>query len=148
MLKVLLARLEQKHRTAAYPAFEPEMPDRFRGAPMLDPTKCPEGCQECIKACPTDAVIAKDGGLVLDMGRCLFCTECTSACPEGAIAFTRDYQLAARTRADLLVSTTFQARAKELGAKMLKLFGRSLKLRQVSAGGCNGCEADVNVLST
>jgi Ni,Fe-hydrogenase III small subunit len=29
-----------------------------------------------------------------------------------------------------------------------KLFGRSLKLRQVSAGGCNACEADTNVLST
>ena len=31
---------------------------------------------------------------------------------------------------------------------MRRLFGRSLKLRQVSAGGCNACEADVNVLST
>jgi Ni,Fe-hydrogenase III small subunit len=31
---------------------------------------------------------------------------------------------------------------------MLTLFGRSLKLRQVSAGGCNACEADTNVLST
>jgi Ni,Fe-hydrogenase III small subunit len=29
-----------------------------------------------------------------------------------------------------------------------RLFGRSLKLRQVSAGGCNACEADVNVLNT
>lgn len=28
------------------------------------------------------------------------------------------------------------------------LFRRSLKLRQVSAGGCNACEADVNVLGT
>jgi Ni,Fe-hydrogenase III small subunit len=38
--------------------------------------------------------------------------------------------------------------AKALDAKMLKLFGRSLKLREVSAGGCNACEADTNVLST
>ena len=29
-----------------------------------------------------------------------------------------------------------------------KLFGRSLQLRQVSAGGCNACEADTNVLNT
>jgi Ni,Fe-hydrogenase III small subunit len=29
-----------------------------------------------------------------------------------------------------------------------RLFGRSLKLRQVSAGGCNACEADTNVLGT
>jgi Ni,Fe-hydrogenase III small subunit len=35
-----------------------------------------------------------------------------------------------------------------MGAELLRLFGRSLKLRVVSAGGCNGCEADVNVLGT
>ncbi|MBU6430373.1 MAG: NADH-quinone oxidoreductase subunit NuoB, partial [Cyanobacteria bacterium REEB65] len=29
-----------------------------------------------------------------------------------------------------------------------RLFGRSLKLRQVSAGGCNACESEVNVLQT
>jgi Ni,Fe-hydrogenase III small subunit len=29
-----------------------------------------------------------------------------------------------------------------------KLFGRSLQLRQVSAAGCNACEADLNVLAT
>jgi Ni,Fe-hydrogenase III small subunit len=29
-----------------------------------------------------------------------------------------------------------------------RLFGRSLKLRQVSAGGCAACEADTNVLGT
>ena len=38
--------------------------------------------------------------------------------------------------------------AKALDEKSRRLFGRSLKLRQVSAGGCNGCEADVNVLNT
>jgi Ni,Fe-hydrogenase III small subunit len=35
-----------------------------------------------------------------------------------------------------------------LDAKIKSLFGRSLKLRQVSAGGCNACEADTNVLTT
>jgi Ni,Fe-hydrogenase III small subunit len=38
--------------------------------------------------------------------------------------------------------------AAELDEKLKRLFGRSLKLRQVSAGGCNGCEMDVNVLNT
>ncbi len=33
-------------------------------------------------------------------------------------------------------------------AGIRRLFGRSLKLRQVSAGGCNACEADTNVLGT
>jgi Ni,Fe-hydrogenase III small subunit len=35
-----------------------------------------------------------------------------------------------------------------LDEKSRRLFGRSLKLRQVSAGGCNACEADLNVLTT
>ena len=38
--------------------------------------------------------------------------------------------------------------AAALDTKLKKLFGRSLQLRQVSAGGCNACEADVNVLNT
>jgi Ni,Fe-hydrogenase III small subunit len=38
--------------------------------------------------------------------------------------------------------------ARALEQKMLKLYGRSIKFREVSAGGCNACEADTNVLST
>jgi Ni,Fe-hydrogenase III small subunit len=38
--------------------------------------------------------------------------------------------------------------ADALDAKLRRMFGRSLKLRVVSAGDCNGCASDVNVLST
>jgi Ni,Fe-hydrogenase III small subunit len=38
--------------------------------------------------------------------------------------------------------------AAALEAQARRLFGRSLRLRQVSAGGCNACEADTNVLCT
>lgn len=38
--------------------------------------------------------------------------------------------------------------ADALGVQIRRILGRSLKLRQVSAGGCNGCEADTNVLGT
>src|SRR4029453_2518312 len=47
----------------------------------------------------------------------------------------------------VLHGQTFEM-AKALDEKLRSLFGRSLKLRQVSAGGCNACEADVNVLNT
>jgi Ni,Fe-hydrogenase III small subunit len=71
------------------------------------------------------------------------------ACPEGAISFTSEYRLAARQRADLIVKSGQAApRAAALEERLRKMFGRSLKLREVSAGGCNGCEADVNVLGT
>jgi Ni,Fe-hydrogenase III small subunit/ferredoxin len=152
MLKILLARAQQGHRTAVYPDEEPALPDRFRGRPTVDPTRCKPDCQACVDACPTDALQASRGGLQLDLGRCLFCIECTRACPEGAVAFTAEYRLAARQRSELVVGPTTPAslsgRALAMSRELRRLLGRSLKLRQVSAGGCNGCEADVNVLGT
>lgn len=148
MLKELLARVQQGHRTSGYPADEPVLPDRLRGGPVLDPSRCPDGCQACVEVCPTEAMVVDERGLRLDMGRCLFCTECTSACPAGAVTLTREYRLAARNREDLVVRDRAEPKLKALDEKMRRLFGRSLKLRQVSAGGCNGCESDVNVLGT
>jgi Ni,Fe-hydrogenase III small subunit/NAD-dependent dihydropyrimidine dehydrogenase PreA subunit len=152
MLKILLARLSQGHRTVRFPDVEPTLPDRFRGRPTLDPTRCPDGCAACIAACPTGAIARDDTrGLALDLGRCLFCPDCVQACPEGAIDYTTDYRLAARRREDLFAhppGAPPATRELALGAELRRLFGRSLKLRQVSAGGCNGCESDVNVLGT
>jgi Ni,Fe-hydrogenase III small subunit/ferredoxin len=148
MLKFLLARLQQGHRTVRYPDEPPTLPGRFRGFPVVDTTKCPDGCRTCIEACPTDA-LAEDGGRVrVDLGRCLFCVDCAEACPEGAITHSREYRLARRTREELVSHGSFAARSRALDARLRRLFGRSLKLRVVSAGGCNGCEADVNVLGT
>ncbi len=149
MFRILSTRLHQGRRTVAYPAVEPEMPERFRGLPILDSARCPEGCGACEEACPTGAIRASRKELEIDLGRCLFCSDCVQACPEGAIAYSTDYRLASRSR-EQLVMREGQALAltKALDVKMRRLFGRSLKLRQVSAGGCNACEADVNVLGT
>ncbi|HEV8605471.1 MAG TPA: NADH-quinone oxidoreductase subunit NuoB [Tepidisphaeraceae bacterium] len=149
MLKVILARLQQGHRTMKYPAGPPPaMPERFRGLPIFDAEKCPDGCSVCADACPTEA-IRINGKPRLDVGRCLFCTDCLQACPTGAIEYSSDYRLAVRQHSDLVIDPEQQLRlATALDQKLLKLFGRSLKLRQVCAGGCNGCESDVNVLNT
>jgi Ni,Fe-hydrogenase III small subunit/formate hydrogenlyase subunit 6/NADH:ubiquinone oxidoreductase subunit I len=151
MLKILLARLQQGHRTGRFPAVDPPLPERLRGRPQLDSARCADGCRACVDACPTGAISATAGDLALDMGRCLFCPDCVEACPEGAIEYTRDYRLAARRREDLVLRGSVAAdpaRELRLADELHRLFGRSLKLRQVSAGGCNGCEADVNVLGT
>jgi Ni,Fe-hydrogenase III small subunit/formate hydrogenlyase subunit 6/NADH:ubiquinone oxidoreductase subunit I len=148
MLRILLERLKQGHRTVGFPEEPPALPERFRGHPLLDAARCPDGCRACAEACPTDAIVRAEGRLSLDLGRCLFCPECERACPAGAIAFTGDHVMAARRREELLVQGELLARVRALDDRMLALFRRSLKLRVVSAGGCNGCEADVNVLAT
>ncbi len=148
MLSILMARLRQGHRTASYPRLPPVLPERFRGRPVLDPDACAAGCRECDGVCPTGALVAGRGRLTLDLGRCLFCGECARRCTRGAIRFTRDHQLAARRREDLTLDGKEVRLAAALDEKSRRLFGRSLKLRQVSAGGCNACESDCNVLNT
>jgi Ni,Fe-hydrogenase III small subunit/NAD-dependent dihydropyrimidine dehydrogenase PreA subunit len=148
MIRVIHARLQQKHRTMTFPdGPPPELPERFRGLPAIDREKCREGCADCAERCPTQA-ISVDGAPRIDLGRCLFCTDCTRACTDGAIAFTKDYRLATDTREALVMEGDALALAKGLGEKTRRLFGRSLKLRQIAAGGCNGCELDTNVLNT
>ncbi len=151
MTNILLARLQQKHRTTAYPdGAPPPLPDRFRGRPVIDAAACPAGCRACAEACPTGAIDANDPARI-DLGRCLFCPECANACPRHAITHAENFQLAARDRNDLLVpreGPAVAAARAALDARLRKLLGRSLKLRQVSAGGCNACEADSNVLTT
>ncbi len=150
MFRILRERFRQGKRTIPYPAGAPPvLPDRLRGLPVLDESRCRAGCQECLTACPTDALFQDGQGLALDLGRCLFCGECTAACPTGSIQFSTDHRLAVRAREDLVVRSGREyALARSLEGEMLRLFGRSLKLRQVSAGGNAAEEADLNVLGT
>jgi Ni,Fe-hydrogenase III small subunit/ferredoxin len=145
---LILTRFRQGKRTIPFPDIEPVLPERFRGLPTLDRTRCPSGCSKCAEACPTEA-ITSGGSLRIDLGRCLFCSDCASACPEGSISFTPQYRLATSVRDDLILTDGETLRlAGRLAEETHRILGRSLKLRQVSAGGCNGCEADVNVLNT
>lgn len=149
MLRILLERIRQGHRTAGYPAQEPSLPDRYRGRPEIKPGACPESCRACLEACPTEALSREGAGLHLDLARCLFCAACEAACPTGVIRMTREYRMSARSRDGLVVGDDDAQRAAEaVHGLARRLFGRSLKLREVSAGGCNACEADANVLNT
>ncbi len=151
MLKNLALRLRQGHRTLNFPREPPTLPPRFRGRPHLHPSRCETACSACVAACPTAALQVgnEPGDLSLDLGRCLFCNECSEACPSGAIEFSHDYRLAASKRENLVVDGNNEATlAAALDHRLQRLFGRSLRLRQVSAGGCNACEAEVNVLNT
>lgn len=149
MFNALRARLQQKHRTMTWPEGPaPALPDRLRGRPSVNAAACPADCRHCAEVCPVDAIQVGPGWRI-DLGKCLFCARCAEACPAGNLRFTQEYRLAARTREDLVLGGGANYRlAAALEEKALKLFRRSLRLRQVSAGGCNACEADTNVLNT
>jgi Ni,Fe-hydrogenase III small subunit/NAD-dependent dihydropyrimidine dehydrogenase PreA subunit len=146
--KVLRARISQGRKTLDFPAPELALPDRYRGAPVIDGAACRDGCQTCVEVCPTDAIAFEERGPALDLGRCLFCGECELRCPERAIRFGRDHRMATSGRQDLQVRDGGIRLARAFEDRVRRIYGRSLRLRQVSAGGCNACEADVHVLST
>jgi Ni,Fe-hydrogenase III small subunit len=82
----------------------------------------------------------------LDLGACLFSPEEASACPAGAISYSRDHRMATSTRNALITPTGEVELARVLDERARKLFGRSLRLRSVAAGSCNGCESELVAL--
>ena len=153
LLDTLAHRLKHGCRTMGYPGGPPpQLPDRHGGGLRVETDKCAAGCAACTPVCPTAAITRPPGQAVaLDLGRCVFCAACVEACPTGAITATGDHRLAAARLDDLVLGGTGKEEvrlASGLDAKLRRLFGRSLRLRQVSAGGCNACELDTNVLNT
>ena len=95
--------------------------------------------------CPSDAIDPESGSI--DLGRCVFCRECSFACPE-KIVFTDDYRIAANTRNGLIIhpgnEEHLRLNEEIIRTEVRRMFKRSLKLRQVSAGGDNSCEMELN----
>lgn len=153
VIDTIAHRLKRGCETMAYPnGLAPALPDRHGGALKVDASKCVADCNACVPVCPTQAIThSPDKPVALDLGRCIFCAACVEVCPQHAITQTGDHRMAARRREDVVLGEPGyeQVRlAAALDEKLRKLFGRSLRLRQVSAGGCNACEADTNVLGT
>lgn len=144
MLKSLRVRASQG--TQYISDLRKAVPNGFRGRPVISSTPCAEGCEACRDACPTGAI--RLDPLALDLGRCVFCSACVEACPAGKLTFTSDPRMGARDAAALVVREGAETPPEiAASAAFAKLFGRSLKLRQVSAGGCNGCEMELNALA-
>src|SRR5512134_1139015 len=143
MHNIITERWNQGMRTCGFPVEPATFPERFRGRPTIDASRCPDGCRKCAEACPTDAIDFSSGEARIDLGRCLFCPDCAEACPEGAVTYSPDPAMAVRSREDLRIRGEEIRLATALEKKMLGLFGRSLRLREVCAGSCNGCEAEL-----
>ncbi|MGE5432479.1 MAG: 4Fe-4S binding protein [Syntrophomonadaceae bacterium] len=123
-----------------------KLPELFRGMPKIDASKgTAEEWEKCARACPAGAILLNP--VRIDLGKCTFCSICTEACPKGAISFTPEYHMTSSSREGLITDGKSPLiRPEAASEKIKKYFGRSLKLRQVSAAGCNGCELELNAL--
>jgi Ni,Fe-hydrogenase III small subunit/ferredoxin len=120
-------------------------PQGFRGLPVLAAGDCPAGCRACLEVCLPEAIQLDP--LRLDLGRCTLCADCAAACPEGRIAFSGEHRLCSDRRDGLVIFAAEPGPpAVAVAGALAGIFGRSLKLRQVSAGGCNACELELNAL--
>ncbi len=114
----------------------------FRGRPEISTAKVDE--QALVDVCPLKAISANP--VRIDMGKCSFCGECAFAFPE-KIKFTQDYLTSSNVRENLIVKEgegnpiIFEKNKTRIEVR--KTFSRSIKLRQVSAGGDNSCEYEL-----
>ena len=156
--------------TSNYPQVDARISAQFRGRPQFDFTVWRDA-RPAANVCPTGAIAIHDRAQVrqvtVDYGRCIFCGECAEASSDGAVRMTREFELAATARGDLVLkaeyallpdgshaglkeATVVPARArlgKRVDAAIQKLLGRSLAIRQVDAGSCNGCEQEIVALN-
>lgn len=169
MFSILARSLKTGILTEAIPF---DRPASF-GFPIIDFARCTM-CDECAKACPTAAIqsTTPEPGrrrLALSYAACIQCRECVSACPEHAVSAGTHAEVAAYTRDQLQQSALFDAdpatgactlrlvevqpgSGLEEGAARLRerirgQLGRSLHVRQVDAGSCNGCELEIAATS-
>ncbi|MFH0733480.1 MAG: 4Fe-4S dicluster domain-containing protein [bacterium] len=123
-----------------------QFPSRYRGLPAIADKECMNNCKKCEEICPTNAI--KLNPVSIDLGSCVFCPLCEEECPEGIITFTNNYFTSGSSRESLIVTKeTTAVSPQKASKKIIDYFGQSLKLRQISAGGCNGCELELNALS-
>ena len=146
MLNVLKNRIEQGCKTSGYPREKVELPPRYRGRPDIHRDAPAELVSRCAEACPQGALDAENK--TLDMGLCTFCGACERLSEGKFVSFTRSFELGTAERSHLVTDGSLPELAEHSKKHFKKLFGRSLQLRQVSAAGCNACEADLNVLAT
>jgi Ni,Fe-hydrogenase III small subunit/formate hydrogenlyase subunit 6/NADH:ubiquinone oxidoreductase subunit I len=175
MFKILKQAVATGIVTTDYPEIPIEPCPNFRGRPVIDFGKAVD-CLPAAQVCPTGALSVQDNSgtrnVSLDLGYCIFCGLCAEASPDGAIRMTRQSELAVGQRSHLVSIAQYrmdgggkqqflkmsmvdrsdaesEATAEQkLNEKIRRVLGRSLQIRQVDAGSCNGCEVEITGLNS
>ena len=170
MFKILQQTLTTGIATVAYPDVPAVISAEFRGRPEFDFAAWRDA-RPAAEVCPTGAIAVSDGDhrrVTVDYGLCVFCGQCASMPPEGAVRITTEFALATHHRASLILEadytlnpdgthrqliaarqaeTAVDAAGGKVSQAIRETLGRSLAIRQVDAGSCNGCEMEIGALN-
>jgi len=173
MFETLRQSLKTGVVTTSYPKTPPEVSNRSRGKPEIDWANWKDA-RPAARICPTGAIdVTDDKGrrtVTLDLGKCVFCGLCADV--DDAIRMTNQCELAARQRSSLKLTAQFhlnpdgtherlvdgpaaartkdeslEAIGRQLQSRIHSILGRSLHIREVDAGSCNGCEVEIHGLN-
>ncbi len=132
------------------------------GVPEFDYDKC-KRCMKCSESCPTGAIVLVDNdeqkmkSPAVNVDECIFCRFCEEACPEGAVCLSNRFELAQKSREALratplyiqeenIKGLDYEILGRQLKERVNSKFGKSLHIREVDAGSCNGCDYEINAL--
>jgi Ni,Fe-hydrogenase III small subunit/formate hydrogenlyase subunit 6/NADH:ubiquinone oxidoreductase subunit I len=175
MFKILQKTFSTGTVTVNYPADPAKVSERFRGRPSFDFEKWKDA-RPAAEVCPTGAISLHDKRdsrtVTVDYGLCIFCGLCAEATADRAVHITQEFELATADRRSLVLTAEYTLNAdrthrglhkvdqslvnaetdvETLGQKahetIRKVLGRSLAIREVDAGSCNGCELEIVALS-
>ena len=175
MLKILKKTAQTGLVTIGYPATPARLPQDFRGPPRFAFAQWRDA-RPAASVCPTEAIAIREAGdtrqVTVDYGLCIYCGECASADPDGTVQMTNRFDLAVPDRRNLVVSAEYAISTegvqqelkkihhcywpveetrekieKAVHNRIHKVLGRSLAIREVDAGSCNGCEVEITALT-
>src|SRR5260370_31241678 len=175
MFKILHKTISTGIVTTAYPGAPAQISQHFRGRPSFDFEKWKDA-RSGEEVCPTGAISLSDNGdakiVTVDYGLCVFCGLCAEASSDQAVRITQEFELATAERQNLVLTAEYALNAdrthrqlstahrgyrnvgrdvenigQKAREKIHKLLGRSLSIREVDAGSCNGCELEIVALN-
>jgi len=136
------------------------VPKQYKGLLQVNPS-CPVPASDTLidleQSCPTDAISTRLDGkdtVCIDNGKCIMCDKCTKISPN-LISITNRFNVAVKKKQELvqcmlsgeLLGKPYENMGEELKNKIDKIFKRSLQIREIDAGSCNGCEIELNALN-
>lgn len=95
--------------TIPFPVKSVQIPDQFRGAPVLNDVSICIACGSCERNCPSHCITmeiineeTKEYNLTFNLAQCLYCGVCAENCSKNAISMSSEWLLANDSKDSLI----------------------------------------------